>query len=159
MMEAGQRLVTGKTRKWSGRDHASKAYERAARMAVEDRAVMAPMSLSEQRSFREELQARRTTSFAKRISTHSELNSHTSKKRTLTASVRATASSGEAMLKRSTTSPPYLASRVDGGALDPDAVAFAPESLVCSLQGIDQMLRMRPSRSREKIDLVGIGCW
>ena len=56
-----------------------------------------------------------TISFDKRMSTQSVVNSQTSRKSTLMACARASASSTELISKRKTKSPPYLARSVGGG--------------------------------------------
>ena len=62
------------------------------------------------------------------------------------------------MAKRRTTSPPYLASRVEGG-VESNLMLVAPLSAV--QEGMDHILRIKPSRRREKTDLVrdGDDCW
>lgn len=111
-----QRLPRDRIQKWPERDHASMEYEHVAVTPVGDPAKKGPdviVWISEKAE--ESMTPKRTTSLDSLISTHSLVNSHTSRKRTLMASASALASVADLISKRKTKSPPYLSSNDGGG--------------------------------------------
>ena len=112
-----QMLARDRIHKSPEQDHASREYARAVMKSVAALVMMGPTARYVNVQHVEViLDEKLTTSFASLMSTQSSLNSHTSRNSTCVASAKAFASSADWILKRSTTSPPYLASSVEGGA-------------------------------------------
>lgn len=95
-----------------------------------------------------------TTSFDNRISTHSVVDSQTSRNKTFTASARASASSADVISKRNTRSPPYRANKVAGGLGMVES--FPVDFLRGSSEGMRQMACMTLFLVREYHDVLSL---
>jgi len=135
-------------RRWLERDRASMEYAHVVVRAEVDRATKEPGNGQLVELQQRVIVRKLTTSFDNLMSTHSTVNSQRSRKSTLIASARASASSADRISKRRTRSPPYLASSWEGGLLlETDGLALADFSR--SFVGILQMLWMILSLTRE----------
>jgi hypothetical protein len=135
-------------RRWLERDRASMEYAHVVVRAEVDRATKEPGNGQLVELQQRVIVRKLTTSFDNLMSTHSAVNSQRSRKSTLIASARASASSADRISKRRTRSPPYLASSWEGGLLlEADGLALADFSR--SFVGILQMLWMILSLTRE----------